>query len=204
MDTNRTTLVKKVDSLSLQEVKAIFLVLLHGLWVAKRELGFSHEDLNTENIMLIRRDARKGHLVLVDTNITIENMYWYPKIIDFGLSKTKDVSSGKDLIDIKSIFMGLWKNEFETILSDKSYERATNNYKSIPDIWASFRKWFETKEDDQQLKITFSPSEERINTCYLCSNPAKLKYNNTVDKYTFCGERCINSSFKKWLPLKKF
>lgn len=201
MNTNRSTLVKKKDSLTLQEVKAIFLVLLHGLWIAKRELGFSHEDLNTGNLMLIRVDGSKADLTLAQTNITIRNMYWFPQIIDFGTSKTN--VSPKDMLDLKEIFMGLWKDDFKTLLSDKVYERATNNYKSIPDIWAHFRKWFEQNDEDEDLNISFTSSMEKGICCVCCNGNANLEYTNTVDKYTFCGEKCSSEydSFKQWLPI---
>jgi hypothetical protein len=84
----------------------IIFILLHALYVAKRELGFNHSDLHMGNIMLEVTSNRNVILPMNDKlsfNVNLPDGY-IPKIIDFGFSKTNLALDG-----------GRWKNDVATL-----------------------------------------------------------------------------------------
>ncbi len=74
------------DNISFNDWLIIFVQILISLEVAQKEIGFTHFDLHTSNIM-IRKDIEVNYKVNLNTkSYTIQNTVLLPVIIDFGLS----------------------------------------------------------------------------------------------------------------------
>jgi len=177
------------------EKKAVAFILLHGLYVARKELEFSHDDIHEENIMLQPRDSSKTPVSLSVGNVTFQmppRIRVVPKLIDYGYSTTKYTTTSKEdedededdmfsshvdnSTDIGSL--GFVFPEIESII-ESARSTAGSDYKSIRTILMS--TYFAAYRDKENKLVG-----ER---CLVCMSPAMVQYKNrAVD--TFCDLKC--------------
>lgn len=67
-----------------ENAKKLLFILLHGLYIARRELAFSHNDIHDGQIVLFMRNAKKP--VTLGEGYEIRDCPIIPKFIDFGAS----------------------------------------------------------------------------------------------------------------------
>jgi len=183
--------------LKASEYKAVLFLLLHGLYIARKELGFDHDDINTANVMLQPKEM--GHSVNVavgNVYFTVNNGRFVPKLIDYGMATTKytheeeeedndsddlfgggptpstDVSSLEYLLEDK-IQLAPFFNSFEFM---EAKESSKHDYKAIETLLLmDFFKEYRTDKENVQFR------------CSVCLTDAKLQWENG---FTFCSKEC--------------
>jgi hypothetical protein len=98
--------------LNFQEAKQVLFILLHGLMVARKELGFSHNDIHDGQVMLLPILHKKR--VLLGTRHHIDHCRFMPKFIDFGASTLDNAGdSSLDVWQLKNLFGELFNMNTE-------------------------------------------------------------------------------------------
>jgi serine/threonine protein kinase len=169
----------------------ILFILLHALYIARRELHFTHSDLHMGNIMLDITHETHLNLAIGDNDtfdIALPNGF-LPKIIDFGHSQTLQAKDG-----------GRRKNDVATVFA--AIEARAQRYDSHVDV-SSISEFKEYNMDLEQLLLVhplFDKIRKRkknpnkkpkvaIERCFMCNGQAKLTWApNRL--YKFCDFYC--------------
>lgn len=165
----------------------ILFVLLHALYIGRRELQFTHSDLHMRNIMLdiTREEYLQLKIEEEIFSIALPDCF-LPKIIDFGLSRTEKAWQG-----------GGHKNDVSTLFG----AIITRAEKYDPEIDMSQISEFEEFDMDIVTLLTKHPLFDTIrrnkkhkkieNKCSMCGGEAKMRY-DTNNNFKYCHEYCAN------------
>lgn len=192
------------------ERRAIVFLLLHGLYVARRELEFTHEDIHEENIMLQPKDTTKPVVVKVGTQefVIPAKVRFVPKLIDYGYSRTKyspalsegedsfssedeeddlfgprSVSGSEGTTDLSSLAFVF--PEIDSIITEKVRASTGKDYKVLEKVL--FNNYFSVFIDKENTNVT----SRVLLLCNVCMAPARVQYKN-LDENTFCDVRCAH------------
>jgi hypothetical protein len=106
-------------------LKLLF-ILLHGLYIARKLLKFSHNDIHDGQIMLFRRPDIENNIVLSE-GFEIEDCPLIPKFIDFGTSVVDD-SGNKFSADVSQLVENVFNKSLipsiDELTETKEYENA--------------------------------------------------------------------------------
>lgn len=164
----------------------ILFLLLYGLYVAIRELGFKHADIHDGNIM-IDKTFEQSLTVEIDFQafqIDLPNHY-IPKFIDFGLSSVED-RKNRESVDSDMFYL------FQTVINRaRKYDPMVN----LEDI-ANFDDFDDGSIEYILLDPIFDPIRKKVNVkadrkCSMCGADAKVKW-NVNNQYVFCNLFCAN------------
>lgn len=164
----------------------ILFLLLHGLYVAIRELGFKHTDIHNGNIM-IDKTSEKNVTVDIDFQsfqIDLPNHY-VPKFIDFGLS-TLENRKNREGVDSDMFYL------FQTVINRARKYDPTVDLQDIE----SFDDFDDGSIEYILLDPIFDSIRKRVNRkisqkCSMCGADAKVKW-NLNNRYVFCNLFCAN------------
>jgi hypothetical protein len=121
-----------------REAKQVLFIILHALYVARKRLGFSHNDLHDGQIMLFNRPDENTPIVLHGGRFVLYDCIVVPKIIDFGSSQAGPV--GEDFSDdvgrLADTFRHLIPDLEAVFMQTEAYEAAAGgNRRDYKAIW---------------------------------------------------------------------
>lgn len=187
-------------------------ILLHGLWVARTRLGFQHNDLHGDNLMLQPQISRRREPVRLQYNQTevLIDTELVPRIIDYGRSETtKNRQEGyackNDIRFLREEFTFRLKDDSEKyegvvderqaffrLIASPEWRVAEDEYTERgPDIILPILQnaYFQIPEIVQRSMKRPLVSIERCFSC-CASNPGhQIQHNQTSPKY-FCNAQC--------------
>lgn len=209
---------KESIQLSQQEHKALLFLLLHGFYVARRDLQFSHNDLHAENVLL--KAIRPDFQLVLDGGFVIApgTTPFIPQVIDFGQSKTASYPGGKE--EEEDSDSGSDDDMFERApSSSSSSSSASDDLRQIEYLFLYERHdggflqpffdstaYSKAKADGSADSIyallqdpifnevvTKQPQIPRVvDRCLVCSDVATHKWENKAG-YVFCSDACSDS-----------
>jgi serine/threonine protein kinase len=159
--------------LTKEELVICFLILMHGFYIAKKKLGFAHNDLHPGNLLLQAIPYKESEIYLevypdLVFKVTGEQTRFVPKIIDFGMAVTEG-RDNDDLSDIKDMF-----------------EREANIFGAI-----SNDAMDESNFENPLFEKYKTESRKKGKTCFMCSSVAKFEREED-GRFTFCSQACSN------------
>lgn len=165
----------------------ILFLLLHGLYITMRELGFKHVDIHNGNIMIDKTSEKSISVEIRSQLYQIElPNHYLPKFIDFGLSTLNSDRKTRSGVDSDVFYL------FQTII-----RRAE---KRDPTVDLEDLKVFEDFDDNEIEDLLLDPIFYSIRTrttkrvdqkCSMCGAEAKFKW-NVNDRFVFCNLLCAN------------
>lgn len=169
------------EHISLEQSKKIMFILLHGLYVARKKLGFSHNDIHDGQIVLFKRDPKVP--VVLEKGYTVKECRYMPKFIDFGASTLGGNKSSDDVGQLVATFHRLYSQEdlMDTLEFDAAAGSDPNDYKVVKELMDS--SYFDEFKSDQKR-------EKSISLCIGCLNPATSVIEDT--NFHVCSEFCAN------------
>ena len=120
--------------LDAEAAKKVMFILLHALYVARRELQFSHNDIHDGQIMLFLRDPSKP--IHLGNGYKIENCLYIPKLIDFGASVTGDTKEAlfsDDVGQLVATFMKLHPQD-DDLVESEAMGSSRRNFQVVKDL----------------------------------------------------------------------
>lgn len=173
--------------------KSALFLLLHGLYVARKEFAFGHNDIHKDQLMLQPNPNRSVHVNIEDETFRVNTGRFIPKLIDFDLSQINNDSRlvdsttdlNDDIVQIESIFnkKSPKNKEFKQLLKSSEWTNMKNatrfDYDEIVDVL--YHPYF----DSILQQETIDPIEYR---CSRCAQPAA--YNMYGTEWSFCDEIC--------------
>lgn len=167
----------------------LIFIILHALYVAKKELGFTHSDLHKGNIMIDVVHGKTAHLKMDEDTTIVVNLFnqYMPKLIDFGHAKTYKASDGgRNKNDVASLFGAI-------------YDRATKYDPKLDiSVITNFKDFNASLEDlllkhpiFDSIRVTSAKRQKVIEKCSMCGSEATMRF-ETSEKYKFCHEYCAN------------
>jgi len=174
--------LKKKMKMTDAQLKHILYLLIHGLYVARKEIGFSHDDLHSGNLMLQVVPGKSG-------------TRFVPKLIDFGFAligedsepeeQSEDdmfgsagVEASTDMGQIVHLFDGVFAGFFDSEEYWEARASGRNDYKTLKRL----------------LKMDFFKEEatkENTLKCAVCAhNVARYQWRGMAPEYKFCSEPC--------------
>ena len=197
-------------------------LLLHGILVARRELGyFKHRDIHIENIMFNLAHPPQN---IRCNDVTITNVKYIPKLIDFGDARFEQnveydnpkhsfesfdfkgthYKARNDITRIKTTI----KQMYAIIITKMGISDALKWVK-FHDNFVAFTKTKEYKDaekvernDLKTLEILLlhpyfdnikTKPQELTKSCIVCNSEATFEY-NINDRYKFCSKDCEKNS----------
>lgn len=178
---------------SAENAKKLLFILLHGLYVARKRLQFSHNDIHDGQIMLFRRDRNVP--VILGREYEIQDCFLIPKFIDFGASiivgtESNEISQdsmfsddvGRLVITFHEIHTQ--DDVMDTLEFEKAAGSSRSNYKVIKELMGIpyFKEFRRTRK-----------REKAVATCIGCMGKATHVIQDTV--FHVCGEYCASKIF---------
>jgi hypothetical protein len=133
------------EHLNAVNAKKIMFILLHGLYVARKKMQFSHNDLHDGQIMLFARPNPRNPIVLSGGKFVIESCPFVPKFIDFGESVMLNDSgspSSDDVAQLCATFLNVEAAEpfVRDLMETEEYEIAAGSARTNSSaIWKLLR-----------------------------------------------------------------
>ena len=214
--------------LSKKDAKSILFLILHGLYVARRHLEFSHDDLHFKNILL--KPISPATELILDGGYVIKagTTRFIPQIIDFGISRTKRYRAfaekpaedmSRDVYMVQQLFVsrtnpdekGIKKLKLEEeeevvekenlrFLEDEFFDNMDFGLakSSRPDDWKIIYTLLQRPFFDD-IVVRNQPTEIEAR-CLACSGVGTMQWEHNDDHYVFCSEGCADTL----APIKEF
>ena len=189
------------------DYRIFFFLLLHGIYIGRKNLQFFHHDIYDGNIMLHSLPANeKIHVATSTMQYEVLNARYAPKLIDYGESNARPISTNNknkykvsDLRMLSDEFfrmMGAQKNiearrAFLKLINSSEFkiasEKDASEYIGIGDLLN--HEYFNIPEI-KRIEKQRMPLER----CLSCTTPANVAYQNTG--LNFCSTTCAKKSEK--------
>lgn len=200
MELSPITLSQDNFSLFPQDFAPLLLHILHGLYVARKQLQFSHEDLHGGNIMLdFVEKGRKATLEIEGVHYSAPFGRYSPRLIDFDFSQLgTDAEDTGPSTDLSSVFYAFM---------DKAWSQGHRDMaKTLRDITES--PIFEAASSETRFQyqnlgalmlhpffggvLSEAPDTTTKIRCTVCSADAEhAQWENT--RWAFCSKKCAES-----------
>lgn len=145
------------EDVSPDDAKKLLLILLHGLYIARKELQFSHNDIHDGQIMLFRRNTT-SHIYLCGGLLKITDLPVIPKFVDYGASVVGPGNSfSDDVAQLGRTFRNIHPDFFEEFTESDAFEDAAgssrDNFEVIHRLMESdfFAEFFHNRREDARL-----------------------------------------------------
>lgn len=198
-----------------KDYRILFFLLLHGIYVARKELHFFHHDIHDGNIML--RSIFHTETVAVKTSLLeyeISGARFVPKLIDYGEANAKPISTvnkGK-VSDLKMLSMEFFRmmTEQDNREARRAFLKLTNpiDFENACKTDASNYEVIEhmlnhSYFDIPEIKRIDRPEKRNktTNRCISCTTAANVEFENTG--LHFCSRTCARKS-QRIVSLIKF
>jgi hypothetical protein len=219
MDYSPESWADKNTTLLAAEYESMLFLLLHGLYVARKQLGsFSHNDIHEGQILLQPCKPQTQITCMVEgVAIFVTCHRFVPKLIDFGLASSKslpfvsadeysyseDNSDGEDMFESSSTMTE--SSDVKDLLS--TFEKRMRKDKIKPMVQRSelmldaqisdpsdYKAIANVLLGDERFKSVRQLRQPAVGAhlCMVCASPAKFAWEKT--RMTFCDARCEN----KW------
>lgn len=202
------------------DCRTLYFIIIHGLAVVRRELGFFHRDIHGGNILLqILAKGDQIHLQNATNgySFVLKNIRLVPKIIDYGLAVMKTDDNDKRGLSPSDI-QALTK-EFEKKLRTNGTEESYTNFRefqksnlyrraenSLPNDYMALEELLlDSYFDIPEIERAQKPKKPKLlERCLICSSPAQKMWNN-ASGLKFCDEICAakTETISTFLPGKK-
>ena len=181
-----------------EEYKAILFLLIHGLYVARKAFGFSHDDIHTENVMLQPASGTVSVQIENGPSFAIPGLRFVPKLIDFGLSLTgkeeeedseeedglfaSGPTPSTDMGSIALIYSGKFKSFFDSREFAIARQSGQTDYGALETL-LRMDLFKEYRTDDKENTLR----------CSVCSaEHSGMRWKGKGEDYVFCSVSCGN------------
>lgn len=204
------TIWKKIPQIVESRYRVTLFLILHGLYVANKRIGFIHRDIHAENIMMEPHTQNTLNVRYGQVDAEVRTAFT-PRLIDYGESVTTrhTANEGRRMSDIYYL-----EEMFLTRLEDDAeiYDKAAEELKEFK-IFRMSSEWSEASESYNEVGSNviipllnhsyFDVPEiqrhkvkrraiEVINRCFVCcSTQPKYMIEQTQKKY-FCNKKCYD------------
>lgn len=186
------------------DFRTMFFLLLHGIYIARREMDFFHHDIYDGNILLREVMASESvHVQTTDVEFRVTGMRFVPKLIDYSESKTKPLSTSSksrykfsDLKMLADEFLRKMEEQkdrdarraFLKFTNSMEFEDACKQDASnsvvvdelLNNAYFAIPEIIRVDRPEKKLKP--------INRCFVCTTPAPYYFDTT--KWNFCSDSC--------------
>ena len=176
--------------LSMNEFDDLLFILLHGLYTANNELGFKHNDIHFDQILLQPRPPTSGPIVLeYKGDSRVFNTRFVPKLIDYGMSSTTKNYNKQDIeTNDASDLLYVFQRKLQQLVS-RGIVLREDLFEFKQFTRRHGKSTIETILDDTYFNGQSENVGQSVSKCIGCYSTAtqQLKYNDSI---TFCDNDC--------------
>jgi len=194
---------------------SLFFLLLHGIYIGRKRLGFVHGDIASRNILFddihVDKEEEENWIPVRVENVNYLVLFHpgiVPKIIDFGTASTKqNYRRDTNRNDLSSLIKTLGERTdisnqewYQTMTEPNIWKNpdfeAREEYNNLPvmeDEWQELSDFLQTGrifQDSEFIKVVESNKNARlVESCVFCHQEADLMFPGT-NEHRFCNSYC--------------
>lgn len=194
MESNPFTLLSESLVFYEADYTLIIFLLFHAIYIARRELGFKHNELHDRNFMFASSLSQTPSMQIeleVQRFEVVLPLGHFPKIIDYGLSATSEANDGvrqrrNDLYFIMQSLQKRAEKREETVPNIPGMESLINQTENGE--YEPIARFLLENEAFESIRNT-SKRQKMDPICFFCGSHATLQWNNN-DQRAFCTHGC--------------